>query len=380
MIRSCIKAAVVSIAITTVAFASDSTSDPQIVSHQINDRIHVLYGGNGLGSNVGVIVTEEGLILMDAMRDRSAEKLTKALAEISARPVSHVFNTHRHEDHISGNGGFVDAGATLVRQSSAPNGDEPKQIRFDEKLDMEIGGVRVEAYAIASHTPDDALIFLPEENVMFLGDTFTTNWHPTFYFAGEAGQIAVIEKALELADERTVVVPGHGRASDKEGLAAYRDAFRLWLARTRELSAAGMTADQMAADAGLQAISKQFLQDGSREEIRASSYRRFIDRTISTELMPIDEGVLESLANYAGDYEYEDGMPLRIVLKNGVLHVYEDGRFSGKIVPLSRTKFHYPGRLDGEGHLTFQFGDNEKPIGATYVGESQSWPARRKGN
>ncbi len=360
----------------TVCSAVDVTS-PKVETHKIADGVHVIYGGNGLGASVGVVETREGLVLIDAMRQKTASQLDAALKQISDKPVSHVFNTHRHEDHTDGNIVFTQKGAVLIRQANAPDGGEAKQVRFEERIDLNIGDVQFVALAARSHTPDDALVYLPGRNVIFLGDTFTTNWHPTFYSGGEAGQYAVIDRVLELADEHTVIVPGHGRVTDWDGVVFYKAAFTDWMARMRELTTSGASADQMEADTALKAIARRFLQDGSKEEIRPAGYRRFIERTISTELMPVDESVLAQLADYVGDYRYEDGMALRIDAVEGGLRIVEGGHLSGVAIPLSRGRFHFPGRLEGEGHLTFQFDDEGGVIGATYVGEDRSWPATR---
>jgi cyclase len=358
-------------------FASSETPEPEIEIAPLGSGVHILYGGNGLGSNVGVIETSEGLVLVDAMRDRTADKLRAALATISDDSVSHVFNTHRHEDHTSGNAGFVSGGAVLVRQASAPDGDEAEQIRFGDKLAMTVGGVRIEAYAVWSHTPDDALILLPEQNILFMGDTFTTNWHPTFYSGGEAGQLEVIEKALALGNERTLFVPGHGKASDRAGLLAYRDGFKAWMARARALAAAGADADVMEQDSELANIAARFLQDGSQDTIRPTSYRRFIERTISTELMPIDEAVMARLSDYAGRYQYEDGVALEVKVKGRALALYEDDVYAGRIIPLSTTRFHYPGALEGEGHMEFDLNDRGHPVSVSSVAGDARMRAKR---
>ncbi|SDD89707.1 MBL fold metallo-hydrolase [Kordiimonas lacus] len=363
--------------LSTPFISADAESEPQIRHHKIAKGFHVLYGGNGLGASVGVIETSDSLVLVDAMRDRTTAKLAAALQEISDKPVSHVFNTHRHEDHTSGNSAFVEQGAILVRQANGPGAGEGRQIRFEKKVILNVGGVRFEAYSVQSHTPEDALIRVPAANVIFLGDTFTTNWHPTFYSGGEAGQLAVVERVLALADDKTVIVPGHGNVTNRQGVIVYRDAFRDWMDRMRELASAGWTADQMAADVELKSISKRFLQDGSRDEMRPAGYRRFIKRTISTELTTANESVLPHLGEYVGTYRYADGMLLRVELAEGGLTIFEGGQLSGHVIPLSKDKFHFPGRLEGEGHLTFQFDGGGNVTGATYVGEDQSWPAAR---
>lgn len=376
MIRSILGAAFLLSGTGTAATAQD-VPEPQIETVQLNDKVHILYGGGGMGASVGVLETDKELVLVDVMHAKTRPKLLRALSAISQKPVRHIFNTHHHADHAGGNEGFLADGATVVRQVAGSSGELSNELAFQKELTLTLSGERVTAYAIQSHTPNDALIFFPTHNVIFLGDTFTTNWHPTFFFGGVKGQMKIIEKTLALADDQTVIVPGHGKVTDRRGVIRFRDTLTAFMARMQALDAEGRGADGIKADGQLLQIMKGFLQDGSRESIPTPRYERFIDRLISLEFMPVDEKVLPKLAAYAGSYRYEDGMPLEIVAHAGRLSVYEDGRLSGDIIPLSARRFHFVGRLEGQGHLTFEMNNDGKIVGATYVGEQQRFTATR---
>jgi glyoxylase-like metal-dependent hydrolase (beta-lactamase superfamily II) len=54
------------------------------------------------------------------------------------------------------------------------------------------------------------LIKVNGSNVLFTGDNYATTWGPNVGFVGIGHQIDVINKALSLTDEHTIVVPGHG--------------------------------------------------------------------------------------------------------------------------------------------------------------------------
>lgn len=380
MFQKIMAACAVLITCVLLAPAGSGADDRQIETHRVSERVHILYGHGGLGSNIGAIQTDDGLILVDTMWARTGEALATALASISPDRVSHVFNTHRHDDHTSGNDRFLEQGAILVRQSEVSGGAAEDQILFGENLTMNIGGVRVEAFGIAAHTPYDALIYLPDENVIFLGDTFATNWHPTFYGGGEGGQLAVIDKALSLADEQTVFVPGHGIAVRRDGLLHYKNVFMAWMQRMRAMALEGQTLAVMKEDTALKAIADKFLQDGSRKEMPERAFHRFVERTISTELMPLDKAVIARLPDYAGSYMYDDGVSLEIRHAGDSLQLVENGMEAGHIVPLSSTRFHYPGRLEGEGHMVFELNEAGAVIGAAYVGSERRFPAKRIGN
>ena len=289
------KAAVASVFVivsfaTCVATAFANEAGPRIPAQQVRDGLYVLHGGDELGANVGVLKHDKGLLLIDTMEEKASAKLISSLGEIADAAVTHVINTHSHLDHAGGNRVFLAENAVLVRQSKDPNNGEAKQLNFDGRIALTIGGQRVDLYAVRSHAPDDALVYLPGQNVLFTGDTFTTNWHPTFYAGGEKGQLAMIDLALSLSDNETVIVPGHGPVAGKGGLLLYRAAFLDWVQRIRQLHAQGKTVEEMVTDQQLRKISTRFLQGPASDRLPDQSFRRFIERTIGTVLAPTDEG------------------------------------------------------------------------------------------
>ncbi|MFC4349129.1 MBL fold metallo-hydrolase [Kordiimonas lipolytica] len=358
------------------AFSTNAEPREQPEVRMLPGGTYILYGGADLGSSVGVVETQDGLVLIDTMEAGAADQLGQALRRLSKKPVSHIFNTHGHRDHSGGNDVFLRQGARLMDyQVLMASRDEVSGL--GDALTLALGGVRIEIHAIAAHTSGDIVVFLPDQNVIFMGDTFTTNWHPTFYAGGETGQLAVIDKVLQLADEHTVIVPGHGRAGNRDSLLLYRSAFRRWMEKIRALSHKGASVHDMQADPELRQISVRFLQDGSTQALPECAYQRFVERTISTELMPTDREVLAHLEDYIGAYRYEDGIILRIERADGGVRVTEGGALSGLAVPLSKTRFHFRGRLEGEGHLTFQIDAEGKVSGVTYMDDAESWSAVR---
>src|SRR5215475_6926634 len=58
------------------------------------------------GSNVGVSVGPDGIVLIDDKFAPLAPKLEAALRTVSDKPVRFVINTHYHGDHTDGNAVF----------------------------------------------------------------------------------------------------------------------------------------------------------------------------------------------------------------------------------------------------------------------------------
>jgi glyoxylase-like metal-dependent hydrolase (beta-lactamase superfamily II) len=109
---------------------------------------------------------------------------------------------------------WIDASTRLVEADEWLTGNKT----------LNIGGTRLELlHAGPSHTPEDLVIFLPREKVLFVGDLVFRARIP---FVGQADSRQWI-KALDLllALEPRVIVPGHGPVSNqaREDMALTRD-------------------------------------------------------------------------------------------------------------------------------------------------------------
>lgn len=264
-----------------------SVSASSIETIEVAEDFYILMS-NGLGANVGVQLGADGVLLVDTMMERGNEAFDTALAAITDKPVRYVLNTHEHMDHNAGNARFSEQGATVIYHEASPDMGLPREVRFSDVLSKEMAGTRVDIYPVVSHTMNDAIYHLPEKNVVFMGDTYATNWHPTFYGGGREGQLGAIDLVLGLSDENTIIVPGHGPVTGTAGLILYRETFTAWLDRVQKLLEAGQTEDQMAANPQLRAIVDRFQQEEGGRSMPDSSYRRFIQRTIETEYTPRD--------------------------------------------------------------------------------------------
>ena len=271
--KSFVSGLVLSALLSGVALAAE----PDINRTRVSEAFYVLDGSGGYGANVGVLEYEDGVVLIDTMLPAHAMALKAAVRQITDKPVTYIFNTHDHSDHTGSNDVFTGDGTTAMQV--AGTGENDAQADFSATY----GSAEVRVYAGVSHSNADRLIFLPGPNVLFMGDTFTTNWHPTFYAGGSKGQLATIAAALEIADDDTVIVPGHGTLSDRQGLMVYQNAFKDWIARMAELDAGSMSTDQLAADEGLRSIAARFMQGENPAELPEQSYRRFIERTVTVE-------------------------------------------------------------------------------------------------
>ncbi len=209
-------------------------------------------------SNAGFVVTPAGVVVIDALGSpQLARELIGEIAKITSQPVTHVVLTHYHADHIYGLQEFSKRGARIIAQRNAleyihsqtatdrlkvsrvdlaPWIDDRTELVvpdqwIDGPTDLVVGGVRLILKPVGpAHTPEDTVVFLPSEGVLFAGDTVFRGRIP---FVGQADSrhwIVALDELLGMAPK--VLVPGHGGLSTtaREDLQLTRD----YLAYLRE--------------------------------------------------------------------------------------------------------------------------------------------------
>ena len=199
----------------------------------------------GAGSNVTILVTSEGLVLVDDKYEYHYDDLMKVIREkISTKPVKYVIDTHYHADHSGGNTRFRPAGADIISsipghdntvnkvQPGAPPNMVPANIAFTGELRLYVGGreIRINHYG-PGHTGTDVTVYFPHARVLcvgdltHIGDLQRGGQYPLIDYNG-GGSIQGWIDRLDTITSSTVidkVVPGHGTVGTKADIIAYRD-------------------------------------------------------------------------------------------------------------------------------------------------------------
>lgn len=209
-------------------------------------------------SNAAFVVTPAGVVVIDALGSPElARELMAHIKRLTGKAVTHVVVTHYHADHIYGLQAFKEAGVRIIahraaleylnsetaalrlkasREELAPWIDEKTHLVYaDEWLDgpreLSVGGVRFVLQPVGpAHTPEDLVVYLPSEQVLFAGDLVYRGRIP---FVGQANSNKWIESLDSLlAFDARVIVPGHGpmSTSAREDMRQTRD----YLAYLRE--------------------------------------------------------------------------------------------------------------------------------------------------
>ena len=218
-----------------------------MVARQVSASAWYVEGLSALGtpanrnfiSNAGFVITRDGVVVIDALGSpQLARDLLAEVRKHTDKPVTHVILTHYHADHIYGLQALKATGARIFAHQAAREYINSDQARLrleasrkdlapwidndtrlvtpDEWLDgareLVVGGVRLQIKPVGpSHTPEDLVIYLPQEKVLFAGDLVFRNRIP---FVGQADSRQWI-KALDslLSFDTVAIVPGHGPLS-----------------------------------------------------------------------------------------------------------------------------------------------------------------------
>ena len=76
---------------------------PTLTIEEVADNLYIVIGSGG---NVGVLVTDEGVILIDDKFEQNYDEIVRNVSSVMNQPIRYVINTHYHSDHAGGNSRF----------------------------------------------------------------------------------------------------------------------------------------------------------------------------------------------------------------------------------------------------------------------------------
>ncbi len=84
--------------------AQNPQTPPPSKFERIRDDLYVILGEGG---NTTVLLTDEGVILVDDKFERNYADIVAKVKSLSNKPIKYVINTHAHGDHTGGNQKFL---------------------------------------------------------------------------------------------------------------------------------------------------------------------------------------------------------------------------------------------------------------------------------
>ncbi|HEY5566905.1 MAG TPA: MBL fold metallo-hydrolase [Gammaproteobacteria bacterium] len=240
---------------------NEDFSAVQIVPHHLAGNVHYL---EGRGGNIGVLVGEDGVVMVDDQFAPLTEKIIAAIGTLTDEDIRFVINTHVHPDHTGGNENLGGLGIpiiahdnVLVRLMQGIRGGPPAPeaawpvVTYGDGIDMHLNGEDIAVVKVPpAHTDGDSFIHFKTANVLHLGDVFRTGAFPVIDVAngGTArGTIEALQLAIAMAEPDTIMLPGHGTPSTRDDVQKFLDMVVDVEARVSSLVDQGMTLEQVMA-------------------------------------------------------------------------------------------------------------------------------------
>ncbi len=232
---------------------------------QVKDGLYAIIGSGG---NVGVRVTDEGVILIDDKFPQNFSEIQRLVSQVSDQPVKYVLNTHHHGDHAGGNVEYINIAEIIAHQNARDNmirGDQdaPPRLVFTDQTAVYLGGVEVRAFYMGrGHTNGDAVIYFPDLKTVHGGDLL----HGTAPFidygngGSSKGWVSTMNNILAL--DFDTAIPGHCSVMNRDDVVDFSNQMEAVRARMADLIRSGMPKSEASDRIRTQDISWTLAENG----------------------------------------------------------------------------------------------------------------------
>jgi glyoxylase-like metal-dependent hydrolase (beta-lactamase superfamily II) len=190
----------------------------------------------GFISNAGVVVTDAGVVVIDALGSPSlAQQLMELIRQVSDKSVVKVIVTHYHADHVYGLQYFKEQGAEIIAPSGAEKylDSDAAKARLEERrfsldpwvnddthlvgpdryvdttLTLVVGGMTFRMTVLGdAHSDADMTVYVESDRVLYSGDVIFEGRVPFLGSANTGLWLKVLQDMQ--SSELAALVPGHG--------------------------------------------------------------------------------------------------------------------------------------------------------------------------
>jgi glyoxylase-like metal-dependent hydrolase (beta-lactamase superfamily II) len=199
----------------------------------------------------GIVIGDKGVLLIETMLNKDLfMQMQKLVKTVTSKPIIYAVNTSDHGDHCFGN--FLLPKETIIIQNEFckenltknfesirqfmemlfGKGRGIEEVKFRAAdvtvskygtLKLDLGGIVVDMMNIGTaQSPADLFVYVhtPAKNILwggnpFIGESPTIPWLFDGYFLEP---VENLKKVYSMIGDNDVVVPGHGRITNKAGL------------------------------------------------------------------------------------------------------------------------------------------------------------------
>ena len=255
-----------------VGLASAQDLGPQI--RKLEDGVYV-YVGKNFNSNCGIVLTREGVVLVDSGHNPTDSRaILAAVRKLTPLPVLFLIDTEPHPDHTTGHFVFSPP-ATLIAAEGAGDsmrsrerGDPERiqklaaaspemraalggyrfvapQVEYHQKMTLRVGERTFELmYLKGVHSESDTAVWLPQERVLFSAAGIVVGQINNLRPIVSIPDILAAAKTMKSLNPLHVV-PGHGTPGTVKIFEDSEKYYALLLERVGRLAKEGKSLDQI---------------------------------------------------------------------------------------------------------------------------------------
>jgi cyclase len=225
---------------------------------KLSPNVYAETGWPFYSCNPGFLTTPEGIILIDTP-GRPSDAVRWGEEILRRGEIRYILYTEFHEDHTAGNAylpgvsighqetkkgldGYI-ANVQAMRQKLDRMFPEDRgllgkfqhrtlDITFSDRLSVYLGRQRCELINLPGHTLGQTAVYLPGEQVVFLGDNFTNEMQPSLSYCFPKEWVESLRTILSLDVEW--VVPGHGKVGDKKDVERFAEFLQKCIAEVQQ--------------------------------------------------------------------------------------------------------------------------------------------------
>jgi cyclase len=260
----------------------------------------------GAGANITVQAGDDGILLVDTGLAEMSEKVLDAIWPLSKKPLVYIINTSDQADHVGGNekigkagrpvstagqvrmfyrndwlrqlkdrnaaadpslsapGAYIIAFTTVLERMSAPAGTVapmpeaawPNDTYSETQKNLYFNGEAVQIFHQPGNTDGNSIVMFRRSDVISTGDLVDLTSYPVIDVENGGSIQGVIDGLnrlkqmavpAEYEEGGTLIVPGHGRLSDRADVAWYQQMVTIVRDRLQAMIAKGMTLEQVKA-------------------------------------------------------------------------------------------------------------------------------------
>ena len=256
----------------SLGMASAQDLGPQI--RKLEDGVYV-YVGKNFNSNCGIVLTEEGVVLIDSGHNPTDSRaVLEAVRKLTPLPVRFLIDTEPHPDHTTGHFVFSPPAAIIAAEGAgesmrARERADPERIQklaaaspemrvalegyrfitpnieYRQKMTLKVGGRTFELiYLKGVHSESDTAVWLPKERVLFSAAGVVVNQINNLRPIVSIPDILAAAKLMKSLDP-VHVVPGHGMPGTVKIFEESEKYYALLLERVGRLAKEGKSLDQI---------------------------------------------------------------------------------------------------------------------------------------